>query len=117
MQLRTKRIYEAASGGDGVRILIDRLWPRGVSRDAAAIDLWAKDLAPSSELRTWYQHDHAKWPEFRKRYFAELDGNREAVADVVSMIGDGVATIVFGSKETVKNNASAFREYLEGFEP
>ena len=112
--IHTKRIYEEPSPADGVRILIDRLWPRGVSRDTAAIDFWAKAVAPSKELRVWYGHDPDKWPEFRERYFAELDANPEGVDEVLSIIADGTATLVFSSKEQHLNNASAFREYLDG---
>ena len=113
MEIRTKRIYEAPSSSDGVRVLIDRLWPRGISKDYAGIDFWAKAVAPSNELRVWYGHDASKWPEFRERYFAELDANPEGVAEVVSTIKGGTATLVFSSKEERLNNASAFREYLE----
>ncbi len=113
MEIRTKRIYEEPSSSDGVRVLIDRLWPRGVSKDAAAIDFWAKAVAPSNELRVWYGHDPTKWPEFRRRYFAELDANPEGVAEVESRIDGVTATLVFSSKEERMNNASAFRDYLE----
>ena len=113
MQVRIKRIYEESKSSDGRRILIDRLWPRGVSKQAAAIDFWAKSVAPSNELRKWYQHDPAKWSEFRDRYFAELDANPEGVAELLEHLGDGPATLVFASKEERLNNASALREYLE----
>jgi uncharacterized protein YeaO (DUF488 family) len=113
VHLRTKRIYDEPSRSDGQRILIDRLWPRGVSKEAADISFWAKSVAPSSELRKWYQHDPAKWSEFRDRYFAELDANPEGVAELLEHLGDGPATLVFASKEERLNNASALREYLE----
>ena len=113
MRRRIKRVYEPASRADGRRILIDRLWPRGLSKEQAAVDYWAKDLAPSSELRRWYAHEPAKWPEFRRRYFAELDANPAAVAALRSRLGRGANTILFGSKEARLNNARALVEYLE----
>ena len=113
MALRTKRIYQEPARSDGRRILIDRLWPRGVSKEAAQIDFWAKVVAPSNELRRWYRHDASKWQEFRDRYFAELDSNPEGVAELRSQLGSGAATLLFSSKEERLNNASALCEYLE----
>ncbi len=116
VHLRTKRIYEEPARSDGRRILIDRLWPRGVSKEGARIDFWAKAVAPSSELRQWYQHDPSKWAEFHDRYFSELDSNPEGVAELRSQLGSGAATLLFSSKEERLNNASALREYLESQE-
>jgi len=113
MIVRTKRVYEPKARSDGRRILIDRLWPRGVSKATAGIHFWAKDVAPSHKLRRWYQHVPEKWPEFRRRYFAELDGNPAGVAALRRQLGRGVVTLVFGSKETRLNNASAMRDYLK----
>ena len=113
MKIRTKRVYEAPARSDGRRILIDRLWPRGLSKERARVDFWAKSVAPSSDLRRWYQHDPAKWGEFRERYFAELDANPEGVAELRAQLGRGAVTILFGSKEERLNNATALREYLE----
>jgi uncharacterized protein YeaO (DUF488 family) len=113
VHLRTKRIYEDPDPSDGTRILIDRLWPRGVSKEAAGIDFWAKSVAPSSELRKWYQHDPDKWREFRDRYFAELDENPEGLVELRSHLRGSTATLLFSSKEERLNNASALREYLE----
>lgn len=120
-EVRTKRIYEKARASDGARILIDRLWPRGVTKDAAKISFWAKSVAPSSELRRWYQHDPAKWDAFRERYFAELDANPDGVAELREAMTEGsgddadtVITFVFSSRETRLNNASALKSYLEG---
>lgn len=112
MKLRTKRIYEAAARSDGRRILVDRLWPRGVSKSKAAIDFWAKETAPSDDLRRWYKHDPEKWPEFRRRYFAELRSNPDGVAELRANLGKGTATLVFSSKETELNNAAALKEFL-----
>ena len=112
MKIQTKRVYEAPSKSDGRRILIDRLWPRGISKAKAEIAFWAKSIAPSNELRKWYQHDDAKWEEFRARYFAELDANPEGVAELREHMGDGTVTFVFSSRETEFNNAVALSEYL-----
>jgi len=116
MKLRTKRIYLDPDESDGRRILIDRLWPRGVSKEAAKLDFWAKSVAPSNELRRWYQHDPAKWEEFRERFFAELDSNAEGVSELRSKLGSATSTLLFASKEERLNNASALREYLESHE-
>ena len=113
MKLRTRRIYEPPARGDGRRILVDRLWPRGVSKEKAAVDHWARDVAPSDALRRWYRHDPSKWDEFRQRYFAELDAHPEAVEALRAALGRGTTTFVFSSKEERLNNASALVEYLE----
>jgi len=113
MKIKTKRVYDPKAPSDGRRILIDRLWPRGVAKAAAGIHFWARSVAPSNELRRWYQHAPAKWPEFRRRYFAELDANPAGVTELRAQLGRGVVTLVFGSKEERLNNASAMREYLE----
>ena len=113
MKLFTKRVYDNPSKSDGRRILIDRLWPRGVSKERARIDFWAKDAAPSNELRRWYRHDPEKWDDFRRRYFAELANNPDAVAELRENLGKSSTTLVFGSKETEWNNARALKEYLE----
>ena len=114
MRIHTKRIYDPPARSDGRRILIDRLWPRGLSKAKARIDFWAKSVAPSTKLRRWYGHEPGKWQEFRRRYFAELDANPAGLADLRSHLGTGTVTLLFGSKETRLNNASALREYLEG---
>lgn len=113
MKLRIKRIYDEPAKADGRRILIDRLWPRGVSKEKAQIDYWAKPVAPSTALRKWYAHDPSKWGEFQSRYFAELDANPEGMAELRAQLGKSTATIVFSSKEERLNNASALRTYLE----
>ncbi|HSO06076.1 MAG TPA: DUF488 family protein [Pelomicrobium sp.] len=111
--LQVRRIYEAPARGDGRRILVDRLWPRGLAKDKVKVDYWARDVAPSNELRRWYRHDRDKWDEFRRRYAAELDANGEAVAELERQIGSGAATLLFGAKETEYNNAVALKAYLE----
>jgi len=113
VEIRTKRVYEAKARSDGRRILVDRLWPRGLTKAEAAVDFWARATAPSHELRRWYQHTAEKWPEFRKRYFAELDANPAGVAELRAHLGHGPVTLLFGSKETRLNNATALAEYLE----
>ena len=113
MKLRTKRIYDGHRPSDGRRILIDRLWPRGVSKADAHVDFWAKSVAPSHDLRRWYQHDAEKWGEFRRRYFVELDANASGLAELRRHMDRGTVTLVFSSKEEHLNNASALREYLE----
>ncbi|MEM7411198.1 MAG: DUF488 family protein [Myxococcota bacterium] len=114
MRLRTRRIYEPARKSDGRRILIDRLWPRGLSRERAQIDDWARDIAVSDALRRWYDHRPERWPEFRRRYFAELDANAEAVEALRDSLAKGTNTLLFGSRESERNNATALRDYLLG---
>jgi uncharacterized protein YeaO (DUF488 family) len=107
-----KRVYEPANADDGFRVLVDRLWPRGVSKDEAAINLWLKDAAPSTALRQWFQHKSEKWEPFKARYFAELDSNREALAPVLKALATQKVTLVFASRETRFTHAAALREYL-----
>jgi uncharacterized protein YeaO (DUF488 family) len=112
MRTQTKRIRDKPARSDGRRILVDRLWPRGVSKAAARIDFWAKAVAPSNELRRWYEHDPAKWDEFRRRYFVELDANPAGLAELHAQLGGGTNTLLYGSKEPRLNNATALRMYL-----
>ena len=112
MKIHLKRIYEPAAKTDGTRILVERLWPRGVSKEKARIDHWAKEAAPSPDLRKWFDHDPEKWPEFQTRYFAELDGNPAVVEALDPYLGTGPVTFVFASREERYNNAVALREYL-----
>lgn len=111
-QIRIKRIYQSAESSDGRRILIDRLWPRGLSKAEAKIDFWARSVAPSHELRRWYQHDPVKWDEFRRRYFAELEGLAAEMETLLEQMGQGVVTFLFSSKEERLNNAAALAEYV-----
>jgi uncharacterized protein YeaO (DUF488 family) len=110
--LSVKRAYEHPSTADGVRVLVDRLWPRGLSRTAAAVDLWLKDLAPSAELRRWFAHDPRKWKEFCRRYAAELDANSRAVAALHGAIRHGRVTLLFAAWDRERNNAVALLQYL-----
>jgi uncharacterized protein YeaO (DUF488 family) len=111
--LKSRRVYESPDGADGVRILVDRLWPRGVSKKTAEIHHWFRELAPSTELRKWYRHEPEKWETFQKRYERELDAKPELVAQLIDTIGQGEATLLFGSKEEQLNNATVLKRYLE----
>ena len=114
--IRVKRVYAAAAAEDGLRVLVDRLWPRGISKEQARIDLWLKELAPSNELRKWYNHQPERWEGFKERYFRELagaPGAPEAVERLRSLVAEGPVTFVFSSKEERLNNAEALRIYLE----
>ncbi|BAU48906.1 uroporphyrin-III methyltransferase [Sulfurifustis variabilis] len=112
MAIQLKRAYVAPASGDGERILIDRLWPRGVSKDEARIDIWLKELAPSDGLRRWFNHDPARWPEFKARYFRELASHRELLAAISRRARRGRVTLVYGAKDEKHNNAVALRELL-----
>lgn len=113
MAIRIKRAYEAPEAADGVRILVDRLWPRGLKKADAAIDHWEKEVAPSTELRRWFNHDPEKWPEFRKRYRAELSDRDDRVEDLRKRIGQGPATLVYGARDDAHNQAVVLKEVLE----
>jgi uncharacterized protein YeaO (DUF488 family) len=113
MQVRIKRIYDEAEGEDGYRILVDRLWPRGVSKDKAKVALWLKEVAPSEELRRWFAHDPEKWLEFKARYFSELASKREWVEAILSKAQEGTVTLLYGAKDVRFNNAVALKDYLE----
>jgi uncharacterized protein YeaO (DUF488 family) len=108
-----KRAYEPPGPQDGFRILVDRLWPRGVSRSSAHIDLWLKDVAPSASLRRWFGHDPSRWVEFRDRYFLELGRNPEAVGRLKGHLHRGVVTLVYAAKDTQYNHAVALKAYVE----
>jgi len=112
IKLKRKRVYEPASGADGTRILVDRLWPRGLRKEDAAIDYWFKDLAPSTALRQWFDHDVERWTEFRKRYRAELAEQPQALADLRSLARIGPITLLFGAHDETHNNAVVLRELL-----
>ena len=111
--IRLKRAYDEPSKQDGLRILVERLWPRGVSKENAAVDLWLKDLAPSTELRKWFGHDPAKWDEFRKRYWSELGEKGDLLTLLTHRTTEGNVTFVFAAKDEERNSAVALKEYLE----
>jgi len=113
MDIRIKRVYEGADPEDGTRILVDRLWPRGLSKEVANVDHWAKDVSPSNELRRWYGHDPDKWVEFQKRYAAELDGKKADLDQLMKQAAKGPVTFLYSSTERRLNNAAALKIYLE----
>ncbi len=110
--IEVKRAYEEPQKKDGLRILVDRIWPRGVKKEKAAIDDWVKDIAPSSKLRKWFSHDPEKWPEFKKRYFKELDEKTELVQKIVEMAKDEPVTLIYSAKDPEHNNAVVLKEYV-----
>ena len=112
MDIRVKRVYEAPSPEDGMRVLVDRLWPRGLAREKARIDLWLKELAPSTELRKWFNHEPGKWEEFKRRYRQELQQQPAALAQGIEALGPGPVTFLFAAKETRFNDAVALREFI-----
>jgi uncharacterized protein YeaO (DUF488 family) len=112
MKLQIKRAYDEPSETAGKRILIDRLWPRGVSKAKAKVDLWLKAIAPSTPLRQWFGHDPGKWEEFKKRYKDELDHNSEAVAQLRALMAKEKVTLVYGAKDQEHNDAVVLQEYL-----
>ena len=111
--IRLKRAYDAMSRSDGTRFLVERLWPRGVSKAALQLDAWLKEVGPSTALRKWFSHDPEKWREFRRRYFHELDSRPEAWEPIVSAARRGTVTLVYSSHDTKHNNAVALQEYLQ----
>lgn len=112
MDIRTKRVYEPAESNDGFRVLVDRVWPRGLKKEDVAADLWLKELAPSSDLRKWFGHDPDKWEEFKRRYFEEVAAQTEAVERLLEEAGDRPITLLFGARDTEHNQAVALKEYL-----
>jgi len=111
--IRVKRAYEPPGPGDGHRFLVDRLWPRGVKKEALKIEAWIKQVAPSDSLRRWFGHDPARWIEFRRRYFAELDRQPLAWQPLMEAASAGLVTLVYGAHDTEHNDAVALKKYLE----
>ena len=114
MALRVKRIYDEPDTSDGERILVDRIWPRGISKDKAQLSDWRKDLAPSNELRKWFAHDSELWEEFKERYRAELEGAGKMgdLRDIAERAGEENVTLLFGAKDTKHNNARALEAFV-----
>lgn len=112
--VRLKRAYEPAAAGDGARILVDRLWPRGVSKAEASLDGWTKELAPSAALRTWFDHDPRRWHEFRRRYRAELGHHADEVAELRRRARHGVITLVYAARDEAHNDAVVLRSAILG---
>jgi uncharacterized protein YeaO (DUF488 family) len=111
--IQLKRAYEEPSRNDGSRILVERLWPRGLTREKAALDLWLKDVAPSPALRKWFGHDPAKWKQFERRYWKELQGRKEAVDFLRRKSRQGTITLVYAARDEEHNGALALKEFLE----
>jgi uncharacterized protein YeaO (DUF488 family) len=112
--VRLKRAYEAPEKSDGTRILVDRLWPRGVSKEEAEFDEWIKEIAPSAELRTWFGHDPRRWHEFRSRYRAELAGHSDMVKDLSDRAREGTITLVYSARDEIHNDAIVLRDVILG---
>ena len=111
--IKLKRAYEKPAKDDGLRILVDRLWPRGVTKLAAHLDAWLKDVAPSPALRTWFGHDPARWVEFRRRYFVELKQRSDAVAELRALIAGQPVTFVYAAKDPEHTHALALKDFIE----
>jgi uncharacterized protein YeaO (DUF488 family) len=111
--IQLKRAYEKPSCDDGERILVERLWPRGLTKERAAVDLWLKEVAPSPELRKWFAHDPAKWEQFQKRYWKELEGKEEAVRLLKRKGRQGTVTLVYAARDEEHNGALALKRFLE----
>jgi len=112
MNITIKRIYDPTAPGDGYRVLVDRLWPRGISKEKASWDEWLKNIAPSTALRQWFAHDPVKCDAFRKKYDEELDENGEAVSHLLQLGQKGKVTLLYSAKNTEHNEAAALRDYL-----
>jgi uncharacterized protein YeaO (DUF488 family) len=111
--IKVERIYNNPKGNKTFRILVDRLWPRGLSKEEVKVDLWQKDIAPSNILRKWFSHDERKWDEFKTRYFKELEKNSKSVNMILDKVKEEPITLLYGAKEGQFNNAMALKEYLE----
>lgn len=114
MPLKIKRVYESPAADDGARILVDRLWPRGLSKEKAHLTLWLREIAPSNALRKWFGHEPEKWPEFQRRYLAEIRANPEALAKLKAAAGTGRATLVYAAADSEHCNARVLVELLAG---
>lgn len=112
MDIWTRRAYAEMADNDGYRVLVDRIWPRGVAKEDLDLDDWCKDIAPSDDLRKWFDHDTEKWGEFQRRYREELDQCGAPVDDLVKRVKDGRVTLIYGAKDEEHNNAIALRDYL-----
>ncbi len=113
MNIRIKRVYEQPDPADGMRILVDRLWPRGMTKEKAGVDLWLKNIAPSTELRKWFGHEPAKWEEFKQRYREELRENKEQVSLLKEQLKKGPVTLLYGAKDEVHNEALVLKELFK----
>lgn len=111
--IQVKRIYDKLEPDDGFRVLVDRLWPRGISKERAKISMWLQEIAPSNGLRQWFAHDPNKWPEFKRRYFAELKVNQNLVQLLIRKANEDKVTLLYGAKDTLYNNAMALNEFIK----
>lgn len=111
--IRIKRVYDPRTRGDGRRILVERLWPRGLSKEAVAADAWMKDAAPSTELRKWFAHENERWHDFRQRYRKELDANASGWEPILNAANRGTVTLLYSAHDTLHNCAVVLRDYLE----
>jgi len=114
--IKTKRVYEKSASQDGKRILVDRLWPRGVSKQAGRVDEWMKEIAPSEKLRNWFAHDPRKWEAFKRRYRKELEGKEDLTEQLKDISRKGTLTLVYSAKDELHNQAEALKEFLESLE-
>ena len=112
--IKLKRVYEGAEPDDGTRFLVERLWPRGMKKESLKMDAWVKDVAPSNELRKWFNHDPQKWEEFQKRYQAELDANQEGWEPILQAAKGGDVTLLYSAHDVEHNNALVLMQYLDG---
>lgn len=112
-RIHMKRVYDEPAKADGTRVLVDRIWPRGVRKDEAAIDEWLKEIAPSTELRKWFGHSPERWEEFRRRYEAELAENEDAVERLLDLCRKGDVTLVYAARDDEHSNARVIKELLE----
>jgi uncharacterized protein YeaO (DUF488 family) len=112
LEIAVKRIYDAPAAADGKRVLVDRVWPRGIRKESAHLTLWLKEIAPSTELRKWFGHEPERWAAFRTRYHGELDKNEPAVEQLRRLMGDGRVTLLYGAHDEAHNNAVALADYL-----
>ena len=113
MEIRIKRVYDPSNADDGLRVLVDRLWPRGVKKADAAVDVWAKDLAPSTELRQWFNHDEDRFEEFAHRYRAELDSDELSLEPVMAATDHGVVTLLYAARNPTCNHALILQSWLQ----
>ncbi len=111
-RIQIKRVYETPEAADGRRILVDRVWPRGMTKERLQADVWLKSIAPSTELRNWFKHDPSKWNGFKARYYKELDQNPEGIATLFNALKKGLVTLLYSAKDSDHNQAVALKEYL-----
>lgn len=116
-KLRIKRVYEPAAPEDGMRVLVDRIWPRGLTKEDAALDLWMKEVAPSNELRKWYAHREERWPEFEKRYREELKGREAELEELTGLMRKGPVTLLYAARDGERSNAMVLQHVLARRQP